>query len=68
VENFIEKLMTYALGRKMAYFDKPFVRTVARNAEEEQYRFSALVREIVLSDAFTRRTKPGGVQTAQHDE
>jgi len=68
VENFIEKLMTYALGRKMAYFDKPFVRTVARNAEEEQYRFSALVREIVLSDAFTRRTKAGGVQTAQHDE
>jgi len=57
VENFTEKLMTYALGRKVEFYDKPAVREVVRSAADEDFRFSALVREIALSDAFTRRTK-----------
>ena len=57
VENFTEKLMTYALGRKVEYYDMPSVRQVMREAEAEEYRFSALVKEIALSEAFTRRTK-----------
>lgn len=57
IENFTEKLMTYALGRKVEYYDMPSVRTAVREAEDEAFRFSALVREIALSDAFTRRTK-----------
>jgi hypothetical protein len=57
VENFTEKLMTYALGRKVEFYDKPAVRGVVRSAVDEDFRFSALVREIALSDAFTRRTK-----------
>ncbi|MDG2175332.1 MAG: DUF1592 domain-containing protein [Gammaproteobacteria bacterium] len=65
VENFIEKLMTYALGRKVEYFDMPSVREVSRNAENEEYRFSALVKEIALSAAFTKRTKAEAMETAQ---
>lgn len=57
VENFTEKLMTYALGRKVEYFDMPSVRKVIEEAGTEEFRFSALVREIALSNAFTRRTK-----------
>jgi len=57
VENFIEKLMTYALGRKVEYYDMPSVREVVRQAEIDDFRFSALVQEIALSDAFTRRTR-----------
>ena len=57
VENFIEKLMTYALGRKVEYYDMPSVREVVQRAEDSDFRFSALVQEIALSDAFTRRTK-----------
>ena len=66
VENFTEKLMTYALGRKVEYYDMPSVRDVVREAEKEDFRFSALVREIALSDAFTRRTKDAAnMETAQ---
>lgn len=66
VENFVEKLMTYALGRKVEYYDMPSVREVVQEASSEEFRFSALVREIALSDAFTRRTKDvANMETAQ---
>jgi len=65
VENFIEKLMTYALGRKVEYFDMPSIRKVSRNAEHDEYRFSALVKEIATSAAFIQRTKAEAMETAQ---
>lgn len=57
IETFTEKLVTYALGRKVEYYDKPTVRQIVRQAEEENFRFSTLVQQIVLSEAFTHRTK-----------
>lgn len=68
VQNIAEKLMTYALGRKVEFYDMPQVRKVVRDAADEEYRFSALVREIALSDAFTHRTKgeaESATETAQ---
>ncbi|MES2625989.1 MAG: DUF1592 domain-containing protein [Pseudomonadota bacterium] len=56
VENFTEKLLTYALGRKVEYTDMPQVREVLNRAEAQDYRFNALVKEIALSTAFTHRT------------
>ena len=48
----IEKLLTYALGRGVEYPDMPMVRTIARQAAEDNYRFSSIVLEIVGSEAF----------------
>jgi len=59
VETIAEKLMTYALGRELEYFDMPTVRSIMHNAESEDYRFSALVRGIINSDQFTKRVKSG---------
>ena len=64
VQNFSEKLMTYALGRKVEYYDMPAVRQVVREAADEEFRFSALVREIAQSQAFTHRTKDSGEAAA----
>jgi hypothetical protein len=47
-----EKLMTYGLGRGLEYFDMPTVREIVRNAEDDEYRFSSIVRGIASSDAF----------------
>jgi len=52
-----EKLMTYGLGRGVEYYDMPQIRAIVGNAAAEDYRFSALVTGIVLSPAFTMRTK-----------
>ncbi len=49
--------MTYALGRKVEYYDMPAVRQVVSEAQSMDFRFSALVKEIALSAAFTQRTK-----------
>jgi hypothetical protein len=47
-----QKLMTYALGRGVDYFDMPRVREIVAEAEADDYAFSALVRGIATSDAF----------------
>jgi hypothetical protein len=47
-----EKLMTYALGRGLEYFDMPRVRAIVAEAAADDYAFSAIVRGIAGSDAF----------------
>jgi uncharacterized protein DUF1588/uncharacterized protein DUF1592/uncharacterized protein DUF1585 len=53
-----EKLMTYALGRGVEYYDMPVVRAVARDAKRDGYRFSSIVKGIAESAAFRMRTVP----------
>jgi len=50
-----EKLLTYALGRGLEYYDKCVVNDLAAACRAADYRFSALVQGIVISDAFRRR-------------
>jgi mono/diheme cytochrome c family protein len=52
VRAFTEKLMMYAVGRELEYFDMPQVRAVVRRASTQEYRLSAIVSGIVASDAF----------------
>ncbi len=53
-----EKLMTFALGRGLEYYDGPVVREIVQKAAEKDYRFSALVLGIVESAPFTLRKSP----------
>jgi hypothetical protein len=55
VRNFTENLMTYALGRRLEYYDQPTVRAIARQAEANDYRISSFVLGVVQSDAFAMR-------------
>jgi mono/diheme cytochrome c family protein len=57
VSTVTEKLLTYALGRGLAYYDMPTVRAIVRDAASHDYRFSSLVRGIVNSTPFQRRAK-----------
>src|SRR5215510_6703759 len=50
-----EKLMTYALGRGLEYYDAPAVRAIVRNAARDDYRFSSMIANIVQSAPFTMR-------------
>ncbi len=52
-----EKLMTYATGRAMTAYDMPAIRSVAREAEHNDYRFSSLVVGVVKSGPFQMRAK-----------
>jgi mono/diheme cytochrome c family protein len=57
-----EKLLTYALGRRVEYFDMPAVRTVVRDAARHDYRFSSLIAGIVKSTPFQMKRWEGGTQ------
>ena len=50
-----EKLMTYALGRGLEYFDMPTLRRIVREAASDDYRFHAVILGIVTSDPFLMR-------------
>ena len=51
-----EKLMAYALGRKLEYYDLPAVRKVVRDAASQDYRWSAIVLGIVKNPNFLMRS------------
>jgi hypothetical protein len=50
-----EKLLTFATGRGVEYFDGPAIRRIVREAEADDFRFSSLVLEIVNSAPFQMR-------------
>jgi hypothetical protein len=53
-----EKLLTYALGRGLEYYDAPAVRSILREASPSDYRWSSLIMGVVKSTPFQmRRTR-----------
>ena len=58
IDTAVEKLLTYALGRGLEYYDKPAVRSITREAARDDYRMSALVTAIVNSTPFQMRRTP----------
>jgi len=59
----VEKLMTYALGRRVEYYDQPTIRAIVRQASEDDYSWSSLVMGVVNSPAFT--TSGAALQAAE---
>ena len=55
VGTFVEKLMTYALGRVVEHYDAPAVRKILREARPDGFRFSQLVLGIAKSKPFQMR-------------
>jgi mono/diheme cytochrome c family protein len=55
-----EKLLTYALGRRVEYFDMPAVRAVVHGAARTDYRFSSLITGIVKSMPFQMKRVEDG--------
>ena len=52
------KLMAYALGRPLEYFDRPAIRKIVRDAEATDYSWSSIAAGIVKSPSFLRRAAP----------
>jgi hypothetical protein len=57
----VKKLLEYALGRSLEYYDEPAVRRLARDAGHSDFRWSSLILGIVESVPFQMRsvTSPG---------
>jgi hypothetical protein len=59
-----EKLMMYAIGRKLAYHDMTQVRAIVQAAAKHDYRFAEIVHGVVRSDAFREQAPPVAPNTA----
>ena len=57
VRTMTEKMLTYALGRGLEYYDMPVVRQIARDAAAQNYRFSSIVLGIVKSTPFQKKAE-----------
>ena len=62
---FASNLMTYALGRRVEYFDQPTIRQITAEAARNDYRVSSFVLGVVNSDAFRMKRVPGTTDDAR---
>ena len=58
VRTVAEKLLTYALGRGVMYYDAPAIRRIVRGLQGEGNRWSALVEQVVGSEPFRMQRIP----------
>ena len=58
VRTLTEKLLTFALGRGVEYYDAPAIRRIVADARVDDYRFSRLILGIVQSTPFQKRRSP----------
>jgi len=62
-----EKMLTYALGRGLEYYDMPAVRKIVRDSGSQDFRFSSLIMGIVKSTPFemkVKKSQPGNTTVA----
>ena len=55
VRTLTEKLMTFALGRGVEYYDAPAIRKIVARRRDDNYRFSRIIMGIVQSTPFQMR-------------
>jgi hypothetical protein len=67
VRNVTEKLLTYALGRGVEYYDMPVVRSIAAKAAADDYRFASLIVGVVQSEPFRSSRKSDDVVADTRD-
>jgi mono/diheme cytochrome c family protein len=54
-KNLAEKMLTYALGRGLEYYDKCAIDDTVKSLKSDGDRFSALILAVVKSDPFQKR-------------
>ena len=65
IRNFTDNLMSYALGRRIEYFDQPTVRSIVKKAAQGGNHFSSYILGIINSPAFQMSTAEAVTTTAQ---
>jgi len=67
IRNFADNLMSYALGRRLEYYDQPTIRAIVKRAAAGGNKFSTFVFGVVNSPAFQMSTADAVSTTAQEE-
>ena len=54
-----EKLLTYALGRQLEYYDEATIRSIVNSTTKNEYRFQTLIESVIYSQPFLKPTVTG---------
>ena len=68
IRNFTDNLMSYAIGRRIEYYDQPAVRAIVKKAAVNGNKFSSFVLGVVNSPAFQMSTAEAVTTTAAERE
>jgi hypothetical protein len=60
----MEKLLTYALGRGLEYYDMPAVRKIVQDGAANNFRFSSMILGVVNSPPFQMKVKKASESAA----
>jgi len=63
ITHLAEMLMSYALGRRVEYYDMPAIRKIVRDAKASEYRLSSLILGVARSAAFQTARAEDSVST-----
>jgi hypothetical protein len=55
VKNFAERLLAYAIGRKLEPHDRPTVKRICAVLKADGYKMSTLIRGVIASPQFQKR-------------
>jgi hypothetical protein len=61
----VEKLLTYAIGRGLEYYDAPVVRRIVRASGSNNYRWSELIAGVIASPPFQSRSADTRTRSAE---
>ena len=50
-----ERMLVFALGRGLDYYDDCAVDKIMKNLKKDDYRFQTVILQIVMSDPFLKR-------------
>jgi uncharacterized protein DUF1585 len=56
VRTVTSKMLTYAIGRGLEFYDAPAVRSIVRAAADDDYRWSSMIAALVKSAPFRMRS------------
>ena len=55
VKSLSEKMLTYALGRGLDYYDQCAIEKIVNRVKNTDYKFSSMIKGIIFSDPFLKR-------------
>jgi len=58
VRQVVSKMLAYALGRQLEYYDEPAILNIISVLERNDYRFQTLLQEVVASYPFQYKKNP----------
>lgn len=62
IRNVVERMLSFALGRKLELFDEPAIAGITAAVEADGYRAATLVKQIVLSYPFQNQNNKDTVE------